>query len=151
MVAGTYLKKMGHRRVACVTVSENVLSDFRKKGLEQVMGTVPEIVFDKELSHSLQHAMDSGMTGIFCFSDQVAKECMDCLSDCSVPERLSVVSVDDTMISTFYHLTSVAHPKELIGEYAAKALMEGTIPVKKVFPPVLMERNSVKNLRKDEL
>ena len=151
VVAGTYLKKMGHRRVACVTVSENALSDFRKKGLEQVMGTVPEIVFDKELSHSLQHAMDSGMTGIFCFSDQVAKECMDCLSDCSVPERLSVVSVDDTMISTFYHLTSVAHPKELIGEYAAKALMEGTIPVKKVFPPVLMERNSVKNLRKDEL
>ncbi len=55
------------------------------------------------------------------------------------------------MISTFfYHLTSVAHPKEMIREFAAKALMEELLPVKKVFIPILKERGSVKNKRKEE-
>ncbi len=150
VLAGHHFKKMGHSRVACVTILENALSDFRKAGLEQVIGYITEIVFNNQLSQQLKQAIESGITGILCFSDQVAKECMDALSEYSIPEDVSVISVDDTMISTFYHLTSVAHPKELIGEYAAKILMEEKFPEKKVFPPILMERNSVKNLRKDD-
>ncbi|MBE7043244.1 MAG: GntR family transcriptional regulator [Ruminococcaceae bacterium] len=143
VVAGNYFKKMGHRQVACVTLSDNILSLCRRKGLEQVFGMAPEIPMGPDFAIQLKHAIKKGITGIFCFSDQVAKECMDALSAYSIPEDVSVVSVDDTMISTFYHLTSVAHPKELIGEFAAISLMEEQLPVSKIFPPILIERTSV--------
>ena len=150
VIAGNYFKKMGHTHVAAVTVPENVLSAERKKGLEQVLGTVEEIAAGADMAKDLKRLIGEGVTGIFCFSDQVAKDCVDSLGELSIPEDVSVISVDDTMISTFYHLTAVAHPKELIGEFAAKALMEEQLPVKKEFSPVLMERSSVKNIRKDD-
>ena len=150
VIAGNYFQKMGHGQVVSVTVSDNILSEYRQKGLEQVLGEVQEISVETNLSDQLKQAIAKGATGIFCFCDKVAKECVDALNDYSIPEDVSIISVDDTMISSFYHLTSVVHPKELIGEIAAKALMKEQLPVKKVFTPVLKERSSVKNQRKEK-
>ena len=70
-----------------------------------------------------------------------------------VPEDISLVSIDDTDLAVLgdVGLTSVHHPKEKLGEKAAKhllAMIRGEMPGKSYeFLPYLAERNSVKDLR----
>ena len=110
---------------------------------------VTEIEFNNEMKNNIKAAYESGVTGIFCFSDYVAKECVDALTELklSVPDDVSLISVDDTLISKVYKLTSITHAKEKIGEIAAKSIIERNLPVMKIFSPDISERDSVKRIK----
>ncbi len=93
-------------------------------------------------------------TGILCYNDSTAFEVIEILKrhGISVPEDISVVSVDDTDLAMLGEvgLTSVHHPKEKLGEKAAKQLISmirGNMPgMSYEFEPYLVERDSVKKL-----
>ena len=67
-------------------------------------------------------------TAIFCMEDMLAIELMRCLQKkgVRVPEDISVISIDDIMISplTFPALTTVALDKDALGTYAVDMLMD---------------------------
>ncbi len=93
-------------------------------------------------------------TGIMCYNDSTASRVMEIWKrhGVSVPEDVSIVSVDDTDLAMLgdVGLTSIHHPKEKLGEKAAKQLISmirNHLPgTSYEFEPYLVERNSVKNL-----
>lgn len=93
-------------------------------------------------------------TGIMCYNDSTASQVMEIWKrrGIFVPEDVSVVSVDDTDLAVLgdVSLTSVHHPKEKLGEKAAKQLISmirNQIPgTSYEFVPYLAERDSVKKL-----
>ena len=93
-------------------------------------------------------------TGIMCYNDSTASHIMEIWKrrGISVPEDMSIVSVDDTDLAMLgdVGLTSVHHPKEKLGEKAAKQLISmirNQLPgTSYEFEPYLAERNSVKDL-----
>ncbi len=93
-------------------------------------------------------------TGIMCYNDSTASHVMEIWKrrGISVPEDMSIVSVDDTDLAMLgdVGLTSVHHPKEKLGEKAAKQLISmirNQLPgTSYEFEPYLAERNSVKDL-----
>lgn len=93
-------------------------------------------------------------TGIMCYNDSTAFEVIEILKRhrISVPEDMSIVSVDDTDLAMLgdVGLTSVHHPKEKLGEKAAKQLISmirNQLPgASYEFEPYLVERSSVKDL-----
>jgi DNA-binding LacI/PurR family transcriptional regulator len=95
------------------------------------------------------------ITGIFCHNDEIAKECYKILNrlGVSIPDRISIISVDDTVIASALTppLTSIVHPKTLLGEASANGLIaiisgKEAWPYQKIFEPSLHERHSCKNL-----
>lgn len=108
----------------------------------------------------------SGCTGILCYNDSAAVELMELLkkNGIRVPEDLSLVSIDDTDLAVYgdVGLTSVHHPKEVLGEAAARLLLsmigknnlgfskEEEMPEQFsdfLFEARLVKRESVKDLR----
>ena len=93
-------------------------------------------------------------TGILCYNDSTSFEVIEILKrhGIFVPEDVSVVSVDNTDLAMLGEvgLTSVHHPKEKLGEKAAKQLISmihGNMPGSSYeFKPYLVERDSVKEL-----
>lgn len=140
--------KHGHTKTAGVGVAQDDTSRQRMEGFSAAM-PVQGIYHVKDgWEEALLGAIRSGVTGLFCFNDYVAKQTLDLVTAAgiSVPEEISIISVDDTVISEIYHLTSVSHPKSVIGEAAAEALLSGSLPFYKEYVPCLVERNSVKQL-----
>ena len=71
----------------------------------------------------------------------------------SIPEDISLISVDDTVIASALSptLTSIIHPKEHLGKEAAKAILsmisgKSMWPYKKVFQPAIVIRESCREM-----
>ena len=66
-------------------------------------------------------------TGIVCYNDEVAFSLCEILKKqgYSIPRDVSLVSIDDSDLSTIgdVMLTSVTHPKEVLGKKAAENLL----------------------------
>lgn len=60
-----------------------------------------------------------------------------------VPEKLSVVGVDDTELAKFTYMTFTVNPKRQLGQYAAKEILSSESFRTKVFDPSLVQRNTV--------
>ena len=95
------------------------------------------------------------ITAIFCYNDLVAKQCIEFLNTVgvSVPDDISVISVDDTVIASAVSppLTSIVHPKEKMGAAVAAAMLDikdkkTEWPYKRVFEPEIIMRRSVKRI-----
>jgi GntR family transcriptional regulator of arabinose operon len=96
----------------------------------------------------------SGCTGLVCYNDQIALRLISlfkrhvilCPADCSI------ISFDDSNLAgpMALNLTSISHPKELLGEQAAarilKLLDSPCEDVTLSFEPHLIERGSVNSL-----
>lgn len=147
--AGEYFLRYGHSKTAIIYMPDNRVSDMRMKYFKTMFENVTEIEFNSELKKNIKAAYESGVTGFFCYSDYVSKECVDALSELNlaIPDDISLISVDDTLISKIYKLTSITHAKEKIGEFAAKAIIERTSPIKKIFAPGISERDSLKRIK----
>lgn len=93
-------------------------------------------------------------TGVLCYNDSAAFDVMEIFkrNGISVPEDVSVVSVDDTDLALLGNvgLTSIHHPKEMLGERAAElllAMIRSNVPGDSYeFEACLTERESVKRL-----
>ena len=148
-LAAQYFITNGHRNTAAVCIPGDGLSEERFFGFQREIKQCIRIDVQADLKELLVDAVQKGITGLFCYNDTVAKQCLDLLQDCgfSVPEDVSIISVDDTMLARFCNLTSVVHPKQLLGRYAAEEILRSIHPKGQVFEPVLAERTSVKKLK----
>lgn len=144
--AGRYLKENGHTNISAILFKNSGLSAQRLEGCEQIIGNVNRIYADEFMYDNICNALKN-TTAFFCFNDAVAQKCIDFLREkgISVPDDISVVSVDDTIIASAYNITSVAHAKCEGSEYAARQVLSGK-PRSKLFSPSITERNSVKNI-----
>ncbi len=94
-------------------------------------------------------------TAVVCYNDKLAVDLLRfCREhDISVPDSLSVVGIDDSKYSTICDvpLTTVRHPHQLLGEVAAKMLIDqmtdpDTQQKDVIFVPDLVIRDSVRIL-----
>ena len=92
-------------------------------------------------------------TAVVCYNDKVAvnllRFCRE--HDIRVPDDISVVGIDDSKYATICDvpLTTVRHPHQLLGETAAKMLMEqmytpAETQKDRLFAPELIIRDSVR-------
>ncbi len=72
-------------------------------------------------------AVLSESTSIVCYNEQIAAEVLDIIRELgvNVPDDISIVSFDDSQlaVASEVKLTTVAHPKERLGEQAAEAII----------------------------
>lgn len=147
-LAAEHFKAMGHSKIAVVYYENNILSDMRMNPFYDMFNDITEInYFDTNLELKIKDACESGITGIFCYSDFMAIKVIETLNSLNlkIPDDISLITVDDTPVSQIYYITSVEHAKEKIGEYAAKCIINGSMPQEKVFSPKLIQRKSVLN------
>lgn len=146
-LAASYFSESGHRKAAVISVEGDALSQKRLEGF--IQGTLAPVIipYDGLMYQRILDAVASGVTALFCYNDVVAQKCIDFLREekYRVPDDLSVISVDDTILACAYGITSVAHAKNKIGEYAANQILSAN-PQSRIFEPVLVERQSVKTI-----
>lgn len=144
-LAARHFFEKGHRKTAAIFVEGDALSRKRLEGFTQ--GTLDTVIipYDALMYQRILDAIAAGITALFCYNDVVAQKCIDFLREerYSVPGDVSVISVDDTILAGAYGITSVAHAKSRIGEYAANQILSSD-PQSRIFEPVLVERQSVK-------
>jgi len=158
IIAANYFKSLGHRALCMIVKDGHFDSFLREKGFSEELDTKPYIIsHSKELEVSLSAMLKSHpeITGILCYNDNVAKDCYEILNrlSISVPDDISIVSVDDTVIASALSpaLTSIVHPKGMLGEDAAKAILsiiqkKADWPYQKTFEPSLNIRKSCRPL-----
>lgn len=157
-LAAAHFQKLGHTNLCMVALENYADSELRMQGFANALEETPY-----RINHSPALADDIAtmlaqrpdITGIFCHNDEIAKECYKILNrlGVSIPDRISIISVDDTVIASALTppLTSIVHPKTLLGEASANGLIaiisgKEAWPYQKVFEPSLHERHSCKNL-----
>lgn len=158
VIAANYFKSLGHKSLCMITKNGHFDSFLREKGFSDELEIKPYIIpYSTDLESSIVEMLTAHpeITGILCYNDSVAKECYMILEKLSVsiPENISIISVDDTVVASTLSptLTSIVHPKGLLGEDAAKAILsiiEKKIdwPYQKTFEPSLNIRKSCKPL-----
>ncbi|MCD8141099.1 MAG: GntR family transcriptional regulator [Planctomycetaceae bacterium] len=107
-----------------------------------------EELFSDQNAHRVMQAI-KGCTAVTCFNDYIGKRFLDFLpkQGIRVPEDLSVVGYDDMQGYMSTRLTTINHPKEAMGEAAARGILElirnPDADVSVFFPPELVIRESV--------
>lgn len=153
-IIGEYFFENGHKNVTAVCVADNSQSDKRLEGFKSIYKACNIITVNDcmtkekpELKKPLLECVKNDTTAVFCFNDHLAKKSIDYLTESGfkVPDDISVTGVDDTIIAKLYNLTTIVHPKQLLGEYAAGEIIKDTMK-SKVFVPYLKERTSVKKI-----
>lgn len=98
----------------------------------------------------------SECSSMVCYNDQMAIKIMDFIREkgLNIPEHISLVSFDDSQlaVASEVKLTTIAHPKDKLGEEAAKAIIN-MVERKKIFynmkmQPELIIRGSTKKYDK---
>ncbi|MFO7814630.1 MAG: GntR family transcriptional regulator [Halanaerobiales bacterium] len=173
-LATKYLLEMGHQNIAMIykglhkpaigrfkgykeALKQNkipIYNDYVKQYLnsefEERENFINEI---KKITHELMQT-EPKPTAIFCFNDQVTILVKEFLQELGyqVPDDISLVGFDNSKQVNFENITSVAHPKEKVGEKAAKITLERIKGGKFeycediVFKPKLVKRGSVKKI-----
>ncbi len=111
-----------------------------------------ETLFSEQNAHRVLKAVRN-CTAIMCFNDELAERLVPFLEEhgLAVPRDVSVVAFDACW-STHTHrpVTTIEHPKELLGRAAAKAALllldDPLANVSHLFPPLLIDNGSVRNL-----
>lgn len=131
--AAEYLLSLGHVSTAMVCRNEFKENAPRRDGFNSVLEekglpSLVEIQKDKALEENLLRAIrDLGVTALFCYNDDVAMKVIRILTEhgIRIPAEVSVMGFDDTVFAkaTTPLLTSVVHPKDLLGRLAAEMLL----------------------------
>ena len=151
---------MGHRKILGLFRSSYRDSVFRTRGYCRAMeehSLTPQILdADGEYQPALQALLQSRqITAIVCYNDLLAVDCHHFFAQIGVrvPEDVSVIGYDDTAlaVASLPQITSVTHPKDIMGEDAADCLLqmlrgETVQPRQHLYQPKLIERQSVVRL-----
>jgi len=161
-IAAEHFTKLGHRHLCMIVLEGYADSELRMQGFSESLEISPRrIHYSGNLASDLISLLENHkeITGIFCHNDEIAKECYKILAGhgFSVPDQISVISVDDTVIASMLtpSLTSIVHPKTLLGEASARGLLaiisgKERWPYRKVFEPSLHQRHSCKPFIADD-
>ncbi len=172
-----FLKK-GHKKIGIVYKEDVQAAYLRYKGYSRAMeeaglpldpdrmicyddageaqDTNQGYICTKEL---LRRAPDT--TAVFYFNDNIALQGYEALRELNlnIPGDISVIGFDNFHNTHLVHppLTTFEHPKYNLGKWAAKILIdeiqqgERVHPMEVIFEPILVERESVRDLIKDPL
>jgi len=167
-MAAEHLIRLGHRRIAGFFKTDDLQGVGRLKGFlaaherhglapspGRVVGYSTEEKRDKPMQRLLDMLKsDDPPTAIVSYNDELAIGLLETIrvAKLSVPEDVSLVSFDDSMLATATEvkLTSITHPKAEMGRLAAGTLIamieEGPSAVRNeiVFAPELVVRQSTK-------
>lgn len=138
-----HLIESGHSRIGGVFKKDDIQGHYRfagfKKACTQAGIDVPDsrvLWFDTDEagtgfeSSMMKRLVDflPGCSAVVCYNDQMAVKILDVLREMglSVPGDISLVSFDDSQlaVASEVKLTTVAHPKEKLGQEAAKAMID---------------------------
>lgn len=113
----------------------------------------------KEPSKYKDRALDrfSGCTAICCYNDEIAFSLVDMLQQAGwrIPEDISIISIDNSELTVLCDvpLTSVNHPKEILGEKAAENMLSmirnPSFDGNYEFKEDIVERASVREISED--
>lgn len=164
-----HLLRNGHRSVAGFFKSDDLQGVNRLKGFlsahrdhgitvasNRVITYTTEQKSDipyREAVKMLSASKEERPTAFVCYNDQLAVVLMEAAIRCGIriPEDLSIVGFDDSSLAVALgtKLTTLTHPKTLMGEIAARQLIgmieQGNVYEDTVFEPELIERGSVMN------
>lgn len=136
-----YLIETGHKNIVGVFKSDDIQGQERHKGyvtaLQEagILYDPDKIVWfyteDRKIhpyESIYQMAMEKApMDSVVCYNDQIAMKVMQALNDAGlkVPEDVSVTGYDNSYMasSNGFHLTTIVHPQEKLGEMAAELLL----------------------------
>jgi GntR family transcriptional regulator of arabinose operon len=171
MIAANCLIKAGHKNIGAIFKSDDIQGHRRYAGFVQALKAADlktdnnSVIwyetenFDEMFSGKNSKSKDilrmaSNCTGVICYNDQAAVRLKEFFSDneIEIPDDISVVGFDDSEMAGMpgVKLTSIAHPRRILGEEAAKRLLlliqgyKGDISL--IMEPVLVERSSVNKL-----
>lgn len=155
---GAHLKRMGHRKILCISDNAVCMDAARIKGVQAAMGEIPvdflEIPMQKEERLSFYREREAEIlehTAVFAVSDFYAVELLHYLQtrNIRVPEDISVVGFDDSPLCgyCFPALTTVRQDADARAESAVLALQKlqkgATDHMTVKLPVHLVERDSV--------
>ena len=158
VLAANHFTELGHKSLCMIAIKGYADSELRMEGFAKSLNIPPyRIDYSADLygSISAMRKERPDITGLFCHNDEIARECYEILGQLSlsVPDDISIISVDDTVIASTLTppLTSIVHPKGLLGKASAQALIaiisgDARWPYRKVFEPTLSVRNSCRVL-----
>ena len=170
--ATRYLIEAGHRRIACISTNDHIPGLARNEGYRKALqkaGIPYDPLLDKSASilqwidrnrpyglmqELLRLDAKERPTAIFCFNDYAASQGCIAIREAGlrVPDDISIIGFDNSELAMLAEvpLTTVVHPKQHIGQWAAEILfdqLENTsseIPRQILFNPDIIERDSVK-------
>ncbi len=174
-LAVNYLIQAGHRRIACIYPPRHLAGLKRYAGYRKALearGIPYDSRFDKSENailegleaHGVVEALTNEVLGlgqdrptaIFYFNDIAAAHGVHAIrkAGLSVPNDISVIGYDDSdeAAQAEVALTTVAHPKGFIGQWAAEILFDeiahkGRVPRRHILAtPMLVLRDSVKRI-----
>lgn len=166
-MATKYLISKGHRRIGALLKMDDGQGHLRFSGYRRAMYEIGEtspsdyvVWFDTKDENDISKVSDHirerlyGCTAIFCYNDKTAVDFISYLSKDgkSVPEDMSIISMDDSMLASLsdVKLTSCPHPMDELGRTAAESLIklvkDPLAKVTKEFVTKVNERDSVKRI-----
>jgi LacI family repressor for deo operon, udp, cdd, tsx, nupC, and nupG len=133
-----HLIALGHRRIGVITGPPvSPISRDRCAGAVQAVerhglkDNLQVRTGDYSASSAFVHTRDllsSGVTAIFCFSDEMAMGALSAISEAglSCPGDVSVVGFDDLPFARFFQpgLTTISQPKAMIGQRTVELLLD---------------------------
>ncbi|GAK49565.1 transcriptional repressor [Candidatus Moduliflexus flocculans] len=172
--ATTHLIENGHRRIACLYMSDHEPALLRYQGYRKAL-EIHNIPVDSRLEKSRPTATwthansaytltqdllalgEERPTAIFFFNDRAAIQGYAAIREAGlrIPDDVSVIGFDDSDFAAQIDvpLTSVIHPKYQLGKWAAEMLLEQLdapcrcTPRQMILHPSIAVRDSVKTLR----
>ena len=161
-IAGDYLLSLKHDKAAIIYLAGHQDALLRRSGFlhtyMQNNKPVPrEYHFQEGGFQPLIRDFKAGLfSAVFCYNDEMASNLLHKLKEngIRVPQDLSVLGFDDSVLApaTAPPLTSISHPKQLLGEETAHLLIEfiqkkRQEPYQRLFVPDIAIRNScIQNL-----
>ena len=166
-LAAEYQLERGHRKIGGIFKMDDGQGRLRYAGMVEAMREMKVPVEDNYfywIDTADVHAFAQNRekllwrfkecTGIVCYNDEVAFAAKDIFQKAGIriPEDMSIVSIDNAELAMLSDvpLTSINHPKDILGEKAADNLIgilqrritDATFE----FQPTIIERDSVKSL-----
>ena len=135
-MAAKHLIQLGHQRTGVVFIDnyrvfmsrrDGFVDEYNKMGMLSPIEipTANENDFEEAFIRSV---VGGKLTAAFCASDNLARLCADYLANLGmqIPDDFSLVGYDDSLVAEMMipKLTSVAHPKQELGEMTAHALVD---------------------------
>ncbi len=161
------LLEAGHKRIAGFFKSDDGQGKLRYQGYVEALSNAghhvhPRNVFwiDTILQQRMETISDYVMerladcTAVVCYNDEIAMQVINIANahGIDVPKELSVVGIDDSNLASTCRVpfTSIAHPKEKLGEKAAMNMLEmiknPNFDGNCLFAPETVIRNSIKRV-----
>jgi GntR family transcriptional regulator of arabinose operon len=164
-IAAKHLIDLGHKKIGGIFKIDDIQGHLRFAGYQRALKENNIVASDScvvwydtdDITRKIDEQYLKGMlkqcSALICYNDEIAVKVMDLMRKVKIriPEDMSLVGFDDSQLAVASEtkLTSIAHPKEVLGIEAAKAMIQMICNKEKheniVMQAELIIRNSTKS------